>query len=555
MKFQSRAGLLCVATSVALVLTLAPPGAARPAIRGKLSEPGYTVIALTSGGKATSVRAGTRTFKLRPPGAAVTLHLRGADGVYAGPLVARDEGTRAIVGVRAGAKLGAIEVVPATGYARTTTKQGKRELDRTRTARAKDGVPIGAGVFGRVRAKPKRGAVPGDLDIDGIPDRADIDDDGDRVLDKVDRTPRASKAQSPGHQDPFDLASALGAVPLEDTANVNAGSTDEQIAAVLPLFGFLSTSAPDADSVELDCGGTANPSPPPPLVGGLSYCSYGGTGRVELPAPRNVFPECCDPDRDGWGELEPRVVGPDFVAFHLDHGATSSQMGTGDTLILRITEDGRETQLTDTQQFIFATTPALVSYVDEAGNGRSSRTRSRRAGRGPTAMGFPSPTGPTPTRTRKSRSRSGRPSGVRRRPAVRAAARPGLHAERVDRRRRLGLRSGQPPGAGEDLRLWLVHAGRPLELRPEPLGGLPGPAGRRLQGPSTLPAANPAHTFSYRLNLTRCLRAFDISFAPGATEGFHFQAFTPIPAGAGRGRQHGGAGLLQASVSGHDARR
>ena len=56
-------------------------------ITGKLSKPGYTVIALASSGRAKTKRAPKGTFKLRPPADQVTLHLRASDGTYAGPIV------------------------------------------------------------------------------------------------------------------------------------------------------------------------------------------------------------------------------------------------------------------------------------------------------------------------------------------------------------------------------------------------------------------------------------------------------------------------------------
>ena len=94
------------------------------AISGKLTKPGYTVIALAANGKMASARAGRGTFALRPPAAIVTLQLRAPNGVYGGPIVIAVEkrGKLAIAGVRAGAKLGAISVNARKGYAKVGTK-------------------------------------------------------------------------------------------------------------------------------------------------------------------------------------------------------------------------------------------------------------------------------------------------------------------------------------------------------------------------------------------------------------------------------------------------
>ena len=55
------------------------------------------------------------------------------------------------------------------------------------------------------------------------------------------------------------------------------------------------------------------------------------------------------------------------ASFFLAHGATTSQIGTGDVLIERATADGAETQFPITVQDVFATVPALVSYDDGGG--------------------------------------------------------------------------------------------------------------------------------------------------------------------------------------------
>ncbi|MEX2196572.1 MAG: hypothetical protein WD844_14925 [Thermoleophilaceae bacterium] len=520
----------CLAASLVVLVVSAPAAAAPRTISGTLSEPGYTVIALAANGRAEAVRPRRGRFRLRPPSGTVTLHLRAADGAYAGPVVVRRAGRRALLGVRAGARLGRITV--RDGYARTARRLRRRWLDSRRSARARRGVPIGVGNFGRVRSRRTRTPAPGDRDIDGIPDRLDIDDDGDLVLDKLDRSRRTRAAQS-GGQDPFDLATSLGAVPLERTANVNAGSTDAQIDTVLPDFGFLSVSVPRSGSAELDCGGTPNPSPPPPLAGGLSYCSYGGTGRVELPPPRNVFPECCDTDGDGFGALEPVVVGPDFLIFHLDHGATSSQIGTADTLILRVTDAGQETKLADMNQFIFATAPALASFVAEDGTTTVVPYPVSAGDPGTLENGFPLVDGPdagsdvqvTVTLWRPQR----RPTSQQE--CVQPPAPTCVQTEWIDVG---GLdyaaasREGQVRTSDSGWCPQSAFATADPNLSP----GFPDPQGGgfRDRAPSGRPSVT--NTFTYTLNLTECLQRYGLTFNPGQTQAFHLQAFTPIT-GAG----------------------
>src|SRR6266480_3276310 len=108
---RARIGVLCVgAALLALLAASEPADAAFKPITGKLSKPGYTVIALAANGKAKVARASRRRFRLRPPAKRVTLHLRAPNGNYAGPIVVgrSRKGRRAILGVKAGARLGRI---------------------------------------------------------------------------------------------------------------------------------------------------------------------------------------------------------------------------------------------------------------------------------------------------------------------------------------------------------------------------------------------------------------------------------------------------------------
>jgi hypothetical protein len=377
MRRGARIGVLGLTSTCMLFAASVPAGAAK-AIKGKLSEPGYTVIALTGEGRMTSAGA-EPDFRLRTVAPKVTLHLRDPDGKYAGPVVVGDAGKRVIVGVKAGASLG--RVIVREGYAEVARRLPKRSLDKSRTARARKGVPLGAGVFGRVRASTPRKSVPGDPDVDGLPNPFDIDDDGDLVLDDLDPSRKPRSARTPLSAPEVDLEwgyeLTLGGT-LVQTRNANApGVTDEEIDAFLASRGDLVTGEGIQESAtgntvrgaswELDCGQPQSRTDP--TLGGLVYCTTGGTGRVP-PSPgaqgdRDTWPRFPDDfdtedPPDGFGTLS-EATSP------LSHGATSTQIGTGDTLIGRVTFRGVETQVSTVLQYVPATPQALVSYDDGQG--------------------------------------------------------------------------------------------------------------------------------------------------------------------------------------------
>jgi hypothetical protein len=355
-------GALSVSVSVALLAGSAPSAAAPKRITGKLSKPGYTVIALAADGKAKAVRATKGKFRLRPPAELVTLHLRKPNGIYAGPIVVghKRKGRRAIVGVKAGARLGGIKV--RRGYAKVSKRRREEWIDASRLARARKAIPIGARVFGQVRSRPPGSPIPGDRDFDGIPDPLDIDDDGDLILDDVDRSTAAQAAQTdpPPPPPPLSVLPYL-ALGLQQTANANHPALAAQIDRALSGSGalILGVANPFGGSAELDCAGDPAAVPPRP---GLVYCSRGGTGRLYTPA-RPSFPQCCDGDNDGFGTVPPFSGLPQLV-----HGARSDQIKTGDVLIGRFNDAGGAEVGAFSQllPYVFATTPALVAYHDSA---------------------------------------------------------------------------------------------------------------------------------------------------------------------------------------------
>src|SRR5689334_9720077 len=108
-----RRGVACAAVAVCLLVPGAAWGKKQAPITGKLSKSGYTIIALGYNGKAVSSKS--RSFKIVPRDGKVTLQLRDKKGRYAGPVVVGGKGSKVIVGVKAGAKLGTIRI--RSGYA------------------------------------------------------------------------------------------------------------------------------------------------------------------------------------------------------------------------------------------------------------------------------------------------------------------------------------------------------------------------------------------------------------------------------------------------------
>ena len=330
---------------VTLGLGAAAPVTASPGrITGQLSRPGYTVMALSASGRATSVRVKGTSFALRPPAASVTLHLRAPGGAYAGPVVVGRAASRAIVGVRAGARLG--RIIIRRGYATPRRRLAARWVDVSRTARAKAGVPLGAGKVGLVRVTLPRHGGPGDRDLDGVPNALDIDDDGDLILDGYDRPAKLRTSARPAPTGwaaafpdgtRFDVNTMFGWTPY-GAVNANGGSTDAELSAAQVSGGVMAVFWDEIDPAtgELDCGT-------------LSYCAKGGTGlwrKTNEPpdwsdprAGRPAFPDCCDADGDGLGSLKPDKIAAGLSerggGMFLLPGATADQLRAEDVLIAR----------------------------------------------------------------------------------------------------------------------------------------------------------------------------------------------------------------------------
>jgi hypothetical protein len=505
---RARVGAPCVLVLLALLATSGSAAAAAKPISGKLNKPGYTVIALAADGKGKSIRASRGRFKLRPPARRVTLQLRAPNGKYAGPIVVgrKKKGRRAIVGIRAGARLGRVRV--RHGYARLARRLRKRWVDASRAARARRGVPIGTRAFGRVRSRPPRRSIPGDHDLDGIPDAFDIDDDGDLILDSFDRSRPARAAQDDEEASRLGVFSRLE-LGIQHTPNANHPALATQIDGALSSLGDLLVT-PKGPGDELDCGRPQLRTDP--SVGGLVYCSAGGTGRLVYGYPMGPleFPECCDTEDppDGFGTVTPdppTVAGPPDpntpTPMSLRHGARPDQIGTGDLLILLRASGG---EASANLQFVFATTPALVSYDDD-GPGGAPPTPVPYPISGPSSNpgGPPTPSGP---------GTQGNGLTVRARPNGHVVLT--LEFWRPQRSR---LDTDPKPKEGESA-VWTDIGGGNYEVQIANMGFqcpqsafseddpelTQSPGSRRLTDEALDRPANPANTFTYTVDLTEC---------------------------------------------------
>jgi len=369
---------------VAGIVALGTEGsaAARPApVRGSLAKRGYVVVAMATSGRVTTAPVRHGSFRLVPPARIFTLHLRDAKGRYAGPVVVGGTASRALVGVRAGARLGRVKA--RRGYA--TAHPPRRSVVRTGSAAARRGRPIGAGVAGAVRvSRPATGGgQPGsDRDRDGIPNSIDVDDDGDLVLDHVDRSngagARAAATIGPGDIYPNWVinvgleSSYLAGDPAAAGYALNWNASGQQPAKgkTIGFAGFVDRAL-DARAILLFVSRVG----PFGLQCQLSYCTTSGKASDLTDAKR--FPADFPVSGQSWGQA------PGVTAFNPDReGITTTQgldvtkayairphagvssISATDLLFLHSPPGSTTGTFMTNVAYVFGTVPALAAWSD-----------------------------------------------------------------------------------------------------------------------------------------------------------------------------------------------
>ena len=163
---------------------------------------GLTVVVLQANGKGTKVRITKSSGAFSASGSlqGATLQLVDDEGTYVGPVLLGGKGTKTFLTIKGAAALKLGSIALKNGYAIAKAPDGRYQTAAAYTAAAKGGKPIGAGKIGRVKVGNGTSTLKGyngqgrDADLDGVPGAFDVDDNGNLILDNVDRTTRAGLA-------------------------------------------------------------------------------------------------------------------------------------------------------------------------------------------------------------------------------------------------------------------------------------------------------------------------------------------------------------------------
>jgi hypothetical protein len=305
-----------MSSRIALVIALfvfsagADSALAASRISGRLSSTSYDLVLLARSGHAQPIQPkADGRFSVRVSSAkGSSLHLV-RNGRYAGPVVLRRKQPRvALAGARR-VKLGTVRV---RGRYATTSRRVAGSGRPIRTDAR--GRPLGAGKLGLVRVRRARSAQAGasategaDVDLDGIPNAFDADDDGDLRLDNIEggepKGPRLS------------LSSALP-LDITETINANAGADADQEATIRRYLRLLFSVSAD------ELGGAQR-------VGVSCVFAWCGGARVVIP-PGLGDSTTGWSDRDGDELLDLAARGPAFQQ-QIYPRASTADIKPGDT--------------------------------------------------------------------------------------------------------------------------------------------------------------------------------------------------------------------------------
>lgn len=329
--------------------------AAKTKVTGKIAGGrGMTLIAIESSGRIVKKKLPASGKFSVTLGKGAALHLVGKQGNYFGPVVLRGNAKNGKLAksklvyqrlAKSGGSLKLKTIKLKSGYAAPTKPAAKKSVITARksAAVAVKGKPVGAGKHGYVRVASNQMLnvqnLPAvDLDRDGLPSAFDIDDNGNLILDNVDRTNRVGTLRAGSlatdgvrlfsnykstSSDFSDIINANVAIPSESQLDASVAAKTRLAIAV-------------TDGALLSCTG-------------MLYC------------PAEPMPLVAGPTGDFQWQLSDTY--PSLKA---------ADVNAGDTFIETL--DG--VNYTGILNFMFKTTPALKSYtvVDSSGGVVSTQT-------------------------------------------------------------------------------------------------------------------------------------------------------------------------------------
>jgi hypothetical protein len=348
---------------------------------------GYQLLLVQANGtsKQVAVKTNAGIFSIRGVKLGnASLQLVKADGSYYGPVLLKATATKAYPFIKGSAnlRLGTVRLMGGHALA-AKPPVGRFQLLAAYTAKAVRGKPVGAGKLGRVKTAEPTGlnGRGGDLDRDGVVNAFDIDDNGNLILDDVDRTGRGANRPRAGASG----AAASGAIParsavldagappvtaddeifmyssfwMNDATAINANISaisdlDGLIARYLPTTLFLQTELVGAGSVSLD--GLGN-----------SYLRAHDLDGVTYPLVNQMGPDTFNRAPATYVNGLMQIADAAQRAC-IWPGAQVGEIGSGDCFV-QTAQDG--TQYPGAVNFVFSTAPALKSYSFDAGDGQT----------------------------------------------------------------------------------------------------------------------------------------------------------------------------------------
>ncbi len=164
---------------------------------------GLHVVVVQSNGtsKKATITNTKGTFKVVGATlAGASIQLVGSNGTYFGPVLLGGSGNKVYETIKGSGNLALGTFKRKSGYGAARAPVGRYFTTVAYTVAAKDGKPIGAGKYGRVKVGNGTSTLKGyngqgrDADLDGIPGAFDIDDNGNLIIDNVDRTTRSGRS-------------------------------------------------------------------------------------------------------------------------------------------------------------------------------------------------------------------------------------------------------------------------------------------------------------------------------------------------------------------------